>query len=222
MSIDNIGGVDLKSLGISAPTAEKKDELGQADFLELLVAQLKHQDPMSPQENGEFLGQMAQFGTVDGIQTLQESFEGLNAALQSNQALQASSLVGRSVQVPSNFGTISQTGTLSGSVKLPGSTSDLSISIVDATGALVRKIDMGTQAAGDVAFTWDGLNHQGEHVPAGQYHVKAEGFQDGQSAAFSTLISANVNSVTIGQSEKLMLSLEGLGAIDFSQVEKIN
>ena len=52
---------------------------------------------MKPMENGEFLSQMAQFGTVSGIQDLQESFKDFASSISSDQALQAASLVGRDV-----------------------------------------------------------------------------------------------------------------------------
>jgi hypothetical protein len=71
--------------------------MGSEDFLTLMVAQLENQDPTKPLDNMQFMGQLAQFGTVSGIQELNEAFGGLSAALGSNQALQAASLVGRDV-----------------------------------------------------------------------------------------------------------------------------
>jgi flagellar basal-body rod modification protein FlgD len=94
-------------------------ELGQDDFLELMVAQLKNQDPMKPMESGEFLGQLAQFGTVNGIRSLQSSSKGLLSTLQSVQALQASNLVGRSVLVKGEAGLWIKEGHLSGMIELP-------------------------------------------------------------------------------------------------------
>ena len=89
-------------LGLTAPAAgenKANDELGQAEFLELMTAQLKYQDPLKPMENGDFLGQMAQFGTVSGINDLNATINTMSASFQSNQALQASTLVGRRVLV---------------------------------------------------------------------------------------------------------------------------
>ena len=80
------------------------DQLGQAEFLELMTAQLRFQDPLQPMENGDFLGQMAQFGTVSGINDLNNTFNSMSSSFQSNQALQASTLVGRRVLVPSQSG----------------------------------------------------------------------------------------------------------------------
>ena len=69
-STQSIDGASKSSSGVSS----KNGSLGQEDFMKLLVAQLSYQDPLEPQENGEFIAQMAQFGTVSGVQELQKSF----------------------------------------------------------------------------------------------------------------------------------------------------
>ena len=79
-------------LGLNQPSDTKtkaNDELGQTEFLELMTTQLTYQDPLKPMENGDFLGQMAQFGTVSGISELNNTFSNLSESFQSNQALQA-------------------------------------------------------------------------------------------------------------------------------------
>ena len=63
------GSFDLSSLGLSVPAATKKTDLGQTDFLNLMMTQLKNQDPTKPLDSGAFLGQLAQFGTVSGLRT---------------------------------------------------------------------------------------------------------------------------------------------------------
>ena len=60
---------------------ERTSSLGQDDFLKLLTTQLQYQDPMKPMENGEFLGQMAQFSTVTGITEMQTSMESMVVGL---------------------------------------------------------------------------------------------------------------------------------------------
>ena len=74
------------------PSQARNDELGQSDFLTLMITQFKNQDPFKPMENGEFLGQLAQFSTVSGIDSLNASFAGLTESLQGEQALQAAVL----------------------------------------------------------------------------------------------------------------------------------
>ena len=91
----------MEALNTRAPEDQKRNgELGQDDFLELMIAQVQHQDPFQPMENGEFIAQMAQFATVDGIQNMESSISELNGTMASNQALTATTLVGRSVMAP--------------------------------------------------------------------------------------------------------------------------
>ena len=98
--IANILGVEPSGGLDSVP--KKKEELGQEEFMRLLVAQLNNQDPTKPMENAEFLTQIAQFSTVDGIQGMETSLSDLGASMVSTRAIQASSLVGRDVISASN------------------------------------------------------------------------------------------------------------------------
>ena len=76
------------NLGLSAPESQatatnKAEELGLNTFLKLMVTQLNNQDPFKPMENGEFLGQIAQFGSVTGLEKLNQNFESLAASITS-------------------------------------------------------------------------------------------------------------------------------------------
>jgi len=70
---------------LAATESEKSNEIGQNEFLELMLAQLKNQDPFQPLENGEFVAQMAQFSTVSGIEEMNASLKGMTDSLQGNR-----------------------------------------------------------------------------------------------------------------------------------------
>ncbi len=221
---NSIEPTNLAALGIASSTqrVNPNEDMGQEDFLELMVAQMRNQNPLEPQSNTEFLGQMAQFSTVDGIQGLQESFSSFATSLSSNQALQASSLVGRKVSVATNVAELSAGGNVSGSAVLPASVSSLKISVYDASGNLVRNTDMGIQAAGKVPFSWDGTNDAGTALPAGVYQIQAEGISNGSAIGVATNITTNVNSVTIAKDgNSLQLNLGALGAVSLDKVKEI-
>jgi len=83
------------ALGLSLPaTTAGTQTLGMSDFLQLMTAQLQNQDPMNPLSNSDFMSQVAQFSTVQGITQLNSSFSSLSGQLSSSQSLQAASLVG--------------------------------------------------------------------------------------------------------------------------------
>ena len=159
MSISNVATTDSQSIldqYALKSEATKSNDLGKNEFLELLVAQLNNQDPMSPQENGEFIAQLAQFSQVEGIEKLNSSMGSLLSGYQSSQALQASSLVGRKVIVPSEKAVVDTSETFKASAVLPVSSSNVWVNVYDSSGTLVNRISLGEQSAGSVSFMWDG------------------------------------------------------------------
>ncbi len=214
----------LEHLAISQPTKTDKprNELGQDEFFQLMVAQLTNQDPLKPLESNEFLGQVAQFSTVTGVQDMHQAITDLAASFQSNQALQASTMVGRDVLVPGNRTLLGADGTLKAAADLPASTGTLSANIYDAGGQLVRQLSLGAHEAGLVEFTWDGLSDSGQQVPPGSYSVSLSATFDGDTQAVDSLVAAKVESVTLGKAGAgMQLNLAGMGPVDTSQVRQL-
>jgi len=198
------------------------DELGQSEFLELMTAQLRFQDPLEPMENGDFLAQMAQFGTVSGINDLNSSFSSMSAAFQSNQALQASTMVGRDVLVPGNQASLGTEGDLKMALDLDQPASKVLLNFTDASGQLVHRMDLGLQQAGLLNVNWNGLNSDGNRVNPGRYKVTAEVHQGDQVSAGSMLMTVQVESVTLGKAgQDLTLTVSDLGDINMNQIRKI-
>jgi flagellar basal-body rod modification protein FlgD len=212
----------LEAIGLSPPKVAPKGQLGQEDFLELMMAQLRNQDPFEPLHSGEFLGQIAQFGTVSGIQQMQESIKQLSESLHSNQALQAAALVGRRVLSAADTAVLNDGGEVAGAVELPVSSGAVAIGIYDMSGNLVRRIELGTQGSGLAHFSWDGMSDAGSRAVAGEYLVRAEANVDGEIVAQSTLISSQVNSVTLGGiGGTLVLNLADGNSLEFADVQQI-
>ena len=217
---DNVTLYD--NLGLSRTADTQVEESKEDQFMKLLIAQLKNQDPLQPQENGEFLSQLAQFETAAGAAELQESFDEFSSNMQSSSALQASSLVGRSVFAPGGIAQLETGQNVVGQVDLSASTTNLTLEITDAAGQLVKTIPMGTQASGEVDFTWDGTDQDGNSLPSGGYLVQATAVVGSDTIAQDVLVSAKVDSVTIGQGgQGMKLNLAGLGSVDFSSVREI-
>ena len=211
------------SLGLSSTStgAPKGDGL-QDQFMTLMLTQMKNQDPLKPMENGEFLAQLAQFNTVSGIQELQTSFADFATSMQTNQALQASGLVGRSVSLPGPAVALTNTGPVEGTVTLPASTTNLRLAVYDSSGQLVRTIGMGAQGEGQVAYRWDGLSSNGTALPPGRYQVMAEALIDGTPTAVSSASYATVESVNLsGSGHGIQLNVAGIGAVPFSEVQQV-
>jgi flagellar basal-body rod modification protein FlgD len=173
-------------------------------------------------ENGDFIAQMAQFGTVSGIGDLNTAFNEMSTSFQSNQALQASTMVGRNVLVPGTEVQLEADKDMKFALDLDRPASNVIVNINDSRGQLVHRIELGTQQAGFLNVQWNGLNKDGNRLTPGSYSISAEIHQGDTVTAGDTLISAQVESVTLGQAgQDLTLTVSGLGDISMSQIRKI-
>ncbi len=195
--MDAVTAVSPNSAMGSKPK-QSASELGQDDFMRLMVAQLKNQDPSQPMDNFQFLSQIAQFGTLSGVQGLQGALESLSGSLASNQGLQAATLVGRKVFTESGGGTLAQGGSLDGVVNLTDRAASVQVRIADAGGRLVRTLELGPQAAGRVEFTWDGRTAAGEQLASGTYLATAQALANGKAVAVPVASASTVASVSMG------------------------
>lgn len=214
----------LEALGLNSAQQENKkssDTVGQEDFLKLMVTQLANQDPFKPMENGEFLTQIAQFSQASGINELQKSFGTLADSMTSNQVLQASSLVGRTVLIESNNINLTGAGAQA-AVDLPSSTPSLMVTISDGAGQVIRQVDLGQQGAGRMTFAWDGTDGDGNPVPTGRYQLKAEMVTGEGNVALDTLVTEKVESVTMNNSGAgLTVNLSGIGNVPVNNIKEI-
>ena len=221
-------GTGTTATGSTGSTGSKpaasSTTLGGTDFLTLMLAQLKNQDPTSPVDSNTFLSQLAQLSQVQGIATLNTSFSTLSSSISSNQALQASSLLGHQALVNSSTATLAAGAKLTGAVNIPQTTSQAVLNISDSSGALVSQINLGAQSAGLTSFSWDGTTSTGSHAPAGTYTLTAQysGATKGGTAA-TTLVNGTVESVSMGAgSTGLTVNVAGIGSVPFSSVQQIS
>lgn len=219
--MDSIGSSTSSTNTNNVTSALQAQTLSQNDFLKLMTSQLQNQDPMKPLDNSEFVSQMAQFSTVSGIQNLQNSFSTLATSLSSGQALQASSLVGHNVLTPSTSAALTAGGTVALGVDSPAS-GDVVVNVTDASGQLVRTIDLGTQSSGLSKFQWDGLTNSGAAAPAGTYKFTAVVGSGSQAQAATMLTAGKVNSVSLSSSGALNLDVQGIGSVAFNTIRQIS
>ncbi len=199
-----------------------KTSLGQSDFLKLMTQQLANQDPFKPSDNGQFIAQMAQFSSVDSLRRLESSFSDLSVALSSNQALQASTLVGNEVMVPADVVYLDAQGGASGIVGgLTAPVTNATLTITDESGQVIKKINLGDINTAEANWSWDGTNEAGDRVAEGIYQVAVNGNQGGENFQFQSLIAARVESVSLGGVDGVVLNLLGLGPVNLSDVSRI-
>lgn len=198
----------------------KAQDMGRNEFMDLMIAQMKNQDPLKPQKDGDFIAQLAQFSSLEEMENLSSTMEEGMGQFRSSQALQASAMVGQSVQVEGDTAKLGPEGEVEGAVELPAATSNVKVSVLTPEGDVVRRMDLGQQGKGMTNFTWDGENEDGELMPPGDYRLKAEGQFDGKNEELKTQVNANVDSVSL-EDGNVTLNLAGRGSVPLDEVRQI-
>jgi flagellar basal-body rod modification protein FlgD len=202
--------------------SDNKKSLGRDEFLKLLIAQLEHQDPTNPQDNGEFVAQLAQFSQLEESQKMSSSFNQFASAFQSTQHLQATSLVGRPVHVKSSEAMLGSSGAISVLADFDTAVQTSTLSVYNSNGELVDKFALGEQTEGRKEFIWTGSNANDERYPTGMYRFEVTSAVAGETVVQPVYLSANVNSVKIEAGGKLTLNLAGLGPRSMADIVQIN
>ena len=208
-----------------AEKASKGDELGKDEFMKLLITQLENQDPLEPQDNTEFIAQLAQFSSPEDITNMASSMEQFGQTLASTQALQASTLVGRQVQVLSESAKLEEGKAVQGTVDIPQSTQEAFVAVYTSGGEYIGDIGLGSREKGEAAFEWDGLDTDGQPFPPGNYQFRADTLQDGKPEQADLYLGRNVSSVALnsGRSGEIMLNISGMSdAVPLREVKVIN
>ncbi len=207
------------ALGLAPQAKGRSTSLGQADFLRLMTEQLKNQDPLKPLDNNQFLGQLAQFSTVQGIDNMQSAMGSMANVMESDQTLRAASLVGREALVAANKVNLAAGAGARGEI-VATSAGTIQIEIVDSAGAIVRRTTVEAGAAGNVPWQWDGRNDNGDPAAAGQYSLRATNGTGKDAESLNLRLAAKVESVSI-EPTGLVLNLSGLGSHPLSSIRRV-
>ena len=205
--------------------AEENDNgmLTQADFFALLTKELANQDPTKPVDNNEMISQMTAFSTTDGVSQLNESFNDFATSMTSSQALQASSLVGRSVLVEDNIFGMNEGEAVKGKIVTDTSASNVNIYVENIAGEIIQTVPVGNVSEGGGNFTWDGQTSSGEPAPAGAYRFRIAGLVDGQASELQAMTYRKVDSVTLaGANGSILLNLNGGSSMALADVVEVS
>ena len=203
--------------------AEENGQLTQEDFFSLLTAELAHQDPTKPTDNSEMISQMTAFSTTEGVAELNEQFTSFASAMTSSQALQASSLVGRSVLVEDNVFGMAEGEAVKGKIVSDTGASNVNIYVENIAGEIIQTVPVGSLKEGGAIFTWDGQTSAGEPAAAGAYRFRVAGLVDGQASELQSMTYRKVDSVTIaGAGGKVVLNLNGGSSMALTDVVEVS
>jgi flagellar basal-body rod modification protein FlgD len=180
-----ISSISSSGQSQSIQQAGSRGTLTQEDFLNLVITQLRNQDPLQPMSSGEMASQMTQFGILDSVNVMNENMEGMLAYQASMYNLTVSNLIGKKVETVGNSLTIEEGAVSKASYQLsqPG---NVTIQIYDDNGNLVRTIEDGTKDTSKQTLVWDGNNQQGVKCPNGNYTFKITAVDDKRQSISTT------------------------------------
>lgn len=203
----------------STSTVKTKNEAGAEDrFLKLLVAQMQNQDPLNPMDNAQVTSQMAQIQSVNGIEKLNRTVEGLGTQFAQLSALQGASLVGRDVIVAGNQLTANDEGLPQGGFELASAADRVQVEVLNAGGRVIDTIELGAQSAGRHGFEWT--------PPAGVEASLGTTFRivarSGAATVSSTPLMRDRVDAVIAGGDQLTLELRNSGSVAYADIKAFN
>lgn len=215
------GMIRSGTTGQQAATKAASADLGQSDFLTLMLAQLQAQDPLNPMENGEFVAQLAQFSTVSGIEKINGTLEGLGDGMRDFRVATAANLLGHSVLVPGSVARAGADGAIHGIVDLPEAVSSAVVTFSDAkTGAILNTQPMGAQPAGLMGFDWSDMPADlvKNRTPV---RVTVSATTEAGTKQIGPQVYARVLSAQAGAGADMTLQVEDYGALNALEIEAL-
>jgi flagellar basal-body rod modification protein FlgD len=198
--------------------------MGKDDFLQLLVTQLSNQDPLNPMDGQQFAAQLAQFSSVEQLINLNDSMSaqaemtGLLSQNMNNGV--ATGLIGKQIVASGNQVGLGESGTAPVGFELDSAANDITIAIKDASGIVVRTIQMGSTKAGTHEVPWDGRGDGGSRLPEGVYSFEVTGKDaDGKAVTAAPIMKGTIDRVSFG-ADGILLWM-GNTAVGLSAVQSV-
>ena len=199
-----------RSVGTNVYASDSKQATGtmdQSDFLKLMTAQLKNQDPFAPVDNTQMVAQMAQFSSLAGISEMNTTLKAMAEKLGATTAADAVSYIGKTV--------------LTGEVELDKDATGVIVTIANANGETLKTLDLGAHKAGAFEYDWDGKNAAGEDAGTGPFNVSVMARNGSTSVAARTLVWVPVAAVAVPSTGPAQLTRPGLGQVPVTAVRKV-
>ncbi len=168
-----IAGVESTRTVASGKEDAKPGELGRDDFLNLLVTQLQHQDPLNPMDSTDFTAQLAQFSSLEQLSNINGQLEALTQAQTTFANSQAVGYIGHTVLSKGSDFFFDGEAPAALAFDLPHPAQNVFLSVYDAKGGFVASFESGAKAAGRQTAVWNGQDHNGHPLPGGNFRFEA-------------------------------------------------
>ena len=189
--------VDALNSNTSGVTSSKDSALGKDDFLNLLVAQLQNQDPLSPLDSTAFTSQLAEFSSLEQLSNVNENLQYLQMYQSSINNAQAVSFIGKNIYASGDSIQLENGETEEIHFELRENSSSVFINVYNDAGDLVKTIENGLMGEGKQSVEWDGTDNNGNALPEGIYKFEVMAVDtNGDEVQTATYVSDTVTGVT--------------------------
>ncbi len=197
-----------------------KAVLSKYDFLKLLVAQLRYQDPLHPLNNDQFIQENTMFSQLEQLMNMSKSVDKLKNSLKTNPRQFAASYLGKYISTGEN--TIHVTESKIDKVNFAlTKEADVVVHISNSKGEDIADIDLGKLGKGAHSFEWNGKNNKGESVPKGAYTVRITARYDDGSEITLSKSAGKVVSVRFEGDSTILVTDSGK-QVPLSQVQTVS
>ncbi len=212
MSTTNAISSNIPAAGLSNTPANM--QIDQQQFLQIITAQMKDQNPLSPSDPTQFVTQLEGMSQVSAMQSMQGS-------MQAQAIMSGTSLIGRSVLAPGTQATLSTGGSIGGAVTAPAGTTQLTVSVQDSTGATVDTFKVTPADSGLTSFVWKGATGTGGTAPAGTYTIGVSATVNGQSQTVNPMVVNKVDSVLVDPTTNAVDVQTDTGTVPLSSIVSV-
>ncbi len=222
MTVDSIlSGLSSSTASSSSSSSSASSALDKDDFLQLLVTQLQHQDPLNPLDDKEFIAQLAQFSSLEQMNNVASGITAINDTLAKQDALSAANYIGKTVVADGNTISKLDSGITPIYFTLDDAASTVTINVYDQNNNIVKTQTLNSMQAGEYNFSWDGLDYNGSESSNGRYSVyfSAEG-ADGSSV----MVDTEVTGIIVGiskNSEGTSFTLSDGRSVSFDDITMV-
>ena len=218
-----MSAIDSTTAGVDTPSSAPVKILGKDDFLNLLVAQLQHQDPLNPAEGTEFTAQLAQFSSLEQLSNINDNLENMELFQATMTNSQAVSYIGKEITAQGNTVQLENGRPAECHFELNANAALAAITIYDASGGFVRSFETGPMSSGKQSAVWDGLDNIGNVLPPGLYRFEVQAVDtSNENIDVTSLISAVVTGVSFkNQTTSLITDLQTISIDDVIDVSDV-
>lgn len=221
-TMTNLGIGRTGTTSQNATNSLGSESMDQSDFLTLMTAQMKNQDPFEPVDNTQMVAQMAQFSSLAGISEMNTTLQAIAAKLGGTSTTDLVSWAGRTVLTEGDVAYPRTDGSLGGVIELGAEAAEVNVVIEGPNGEILKSVSLGAAPAGQTEFEWDGTTDTGEPAGDGPFTIRvAARDANGEAVAARPLVWAPVTSVAMGSDGNPVLTLPGIGQVSTTAVRKV-